>query len=129
MALVRVPTLEAQIAAGADSAEVEIVWPREGMVLALAIGAVSGVLVDRAGLGLAIVRREGKEFVADDFGRQFLQGCQIGGAHSERVDWWMVLLPVAQFERWIVQLTNAGPNPVTPQVLFDVAWLREQVSP
>lgn len=116
--LYRVPLLETALLAATTGAELEHVWPLDGVVVAVALGTTSGLLVDRAGLELAIYRRR-RELVHDDFGREFLPGAIIGAADEAAVDWMLLLLPVKAGETWTMQLRNAGPNAVTPQVLFD----------
>jgi hypothetical protein len=116
--LYRVPLIENALIAGASSAEYEQVWPLDGVLIAVALGTTSGLLVDRAGLELAAYRRR-RELVHDDFGRQFLPGCILGAADPAIVDWMPLFLPVKAGEIWTLQLRNAGPNTVTPQLLFD----------
>lgn len=126
--LLRIPGLETQLLAATTSAEFEHVWQRDGVLEALALGTTSGLLVDRAGLELAIYRRR-RDVVSDDFGRQFVPACIIGGAAAAAVDWMLQLLPFKQGESWIFQLRNVGPNPVTPQIVLDVARRGDTWSP
>jgi hypothetical protein len=116
--LYRVPALETTLLASTTGAELEHVWPLDGVVLAVALGVTSGLLVDRAGLELAMYRRR-REVVHDDFGREFLPACIIGAADPAYVDWMPLILPVKAGESWTMQLRNVGPNAITPQVFFD----------
>jgi len=116
--LYRVPALETALLTTASSAELEHVWPIDGVVIAVALGTTSGLLVDRAGLELAIYRRR-REVISNEFGREFIPGCILGAADDAAVDWSLLLFPVKAGESWTLQLRNAGPNTVTPQVFFD----------
>jgi hypothetical protein len=116
--LYRVPLLETALLAGTTGAELEHVWPLDGVIISCAIGTTSGLLVDRAGLEFAAYRRR-RELVTDGERRAFIPGCVLGAADPAAVDWSLLLLPVKAGEVWTMQLRNRGPNAVTPQVLFD----------